>query len=312
MDLFPIVVNQSISFAVLILIGVICVKTGILTEQTLPVVSRVVMKLCLPLLIFTNTINGANRAQLIAALPMLIAVAALFLLLAVVGVLLAKLFRLPCEHGRLLQALTMFGNVGFIGIPIVSALFPERGMLYIALYTIIDQLLLWTVGVQLTSPLQSNGKSVWNSIKSMVNPASVGVVLGVIGILLGVHLPAAIDTPLTKVGACSSPLALIYLGGLFCYCDIPRFVRKAEFYVIGLIKMIALPIGFYCILRLFFADLEMVTALTMLSALPCMSTIAMFSQAHGTDAEYTAGGVMMTTLFSIITLPFVSWVLTNL
>ncbi len=312
MNIFPVVVNQSISFAVLILVGIICVKTHILNEQTLPVLSRFIMKLALPLLIFTNTLNGATRDQLITDLPMLLAVAALFLLLALLGHYLARLFHLPREQARLFQALTMFGNVGFIGIPLVSALYPEHGMLYIALYTIVDQFLLWTAGVRLTSPLQKDSSSVLSSLRSMVNPASVGVILGVIGVLLGIHLPSAIDLPLTKVGASASPLALIYLGGLFCYCDIPRFARRAEFYALGIIKMILLPLAFFCVLSLIFQDPELVTALTMLSALPCMSTLAMFSQAHGTDHEYTAGAVMMTTIFSILTLPLVSYLLSLL
>jgi len=48
-------------------------------------------------------------------------------------------------------ASSLFGNVGFIGIPIISSLFPQKGMLYIALFTIVDQLLLWTLGLSLTS-----------------------------------------------------------------------------------------------------------------------------------------------------------------
>lgn len=312
MEMFYIVVNQSISFTVLIAIGILSVKTGILSEQTLPVLSKFVMKLALPLLIFTNTINGATRAQLISDLPMLLAVIGVFLCLAIVGFLLSRLFHLSHEHSRLFCALTMFGNVGFIGIPVVSALFPEHGMLYVALYTIIDQFLLWTAGVQLTTPPRNDNPPWWANLRSMINPASVSVILGVIGVLFGVHLPESIDLPLTKVGACASPLALIYLGGLFCYCDLLEAARKIEVYILGIIKMILLPVVFFCILRLIFSDLEMITALTMLSALPGMTTLAMFSQTYGSDHEYVAGSLMMTTIFSIVTLPLVSWILAML
>ena len=46
----------------------------------------------------------------------------------------------------------IYGNVGFLGIPLLSAAFPERGGLYIALFSIIDQLVLWTYGMYLTTP----------------------------------------------------------------------------------------------------------------------------------------------------------------
>ena len=76
----------------------------------------------------------------------------------------------------------MFGNVGFMGIPIVTSIFPENGMVYISIYMIVDALVLWTVGAQLTS---SDGKGTFQ-LKKMVNPVTVAVALAVLMILLGV------------------------------------------------------------------------------------------------------------------------------
>lgn len=62
-----------------------------------------------------------------------------------------KLLHLHGDHQQLYSAMSAFGNIGFMGIPIVTSIFPERGMLYISVFTMIDQLMLWTVGVRLTS-----------------------------------------------------------------------------------------------------------------------------------------------------------------
>ena len=70
----------------------------------------------------------------------------------------------------------MFGNIGFMGIPIVAAVFPEQGMLYIALFTVVDQLLLWTVGVNLTAPTdKENAMSIASRLLKMINPATIAV-----------------------------------------------------------------------------------------------------------------------------------------
>ena len=104
----------------------------------------------------------------------------------------------------------MFGNIGFMGIPIIAALFPEQGMLYIALFTVIDQLLLWTLGVNLTTPVdRENTMSVISRLMKMINPATIAIILSILGLFIGLHLPEPINAALTKAGLLTPPMALI-------------------------------------------------------------------------------------------------------
>ena len=63
-----------------------------------------------------------------------------------------KLFHLKGDKAGIFQAMSMFGNVGFMGIPIITSIFPQNGILYISVFTIIDQFMLWTLGVKFTTP----------------------------------------------------------------------------------------------------------------------------------------------------------------
>ena len=167
----------------------------------------------------TNTLNGATRQEFVDDLPVLAVTALLYFLLYPLSRLLARLFSLKGNENHVYSACSMFGNIGFMGIPIVAAVFPEHGMLYIALFTVVDQLLLWTVGVNLTAPTdKENAMSIASRLLKMVNPATIAVTLAVIGIFLDVHLPLPVNTALTKAGALTTPLAMIYMGGLFCFC----------------------------------------------------------------------------------------------
>ena len=180
-------------------------------------------------------------------------------------------------------------------------------MLYIALFTVVDQMILWTVGVSLTAPQeQSTGMSVPAKIKKMVNPAMVGIVLAVICIFLNVKLPAPIHSALTKTGSVSTPLAMIYLGGIFCYTDIFKYLRKVEIYGTIILKMCIFPILFFYILK-WIPGITHDIAVTMsvLSALPTMTSVAMLAQIQKSDDEYSAGMIFVTTLFSVVTLPLI-------
>lgn len=150
MDIFWIILEQIGLFIIYILVGALLVKTKVFNAGTLETLSRYVLKLGLPVMIFTSTVSGVDRAALIRSLPVLGLAVAFYFCTFFLGKGLASLFRLQGSRAQVYRALAMFGNVGFMGIPIISSIFPEQGMLYISVFTIIDQLVLWTLGVQLT------------------------------------------------------------------------------------------------------------------------------------------------------------------
>ena len=101
---------------------------------------------------------------------------------------------------------------------------------------------------------------------------------------------------------------MIYLGGVFACIDVLSFIRKPDYYGITLIKMLVFPVLFYILLRLvpIPADIRMTMALT--SAMPVMSSVVMMANASGSDGDYAMGGIVVTTLCSVLTLPVVSWI----
>lgn len=311
MDLFSIILIQMVMLAIYVLVGIIGVKTKVMNREALEYISRFIMKLSLPIMIFTNTLNGATSKEVIETLPMLAIAFCMFGFMFCVGTVVSRIFKMKGDNKQLYKALMMFGNVGFIGIPLIAAIFPERGMLYIAIFTIADQGLLWTVGMQLTTPEAKKTKgNLIQTIKKMINPAIVGILFGVIGIFAKVKLPTVIDSTLTRIGATTTPLSMIYIGGLFCYVDIKQFVKKAEYYVILLLKMIVFPILLYLVIRnMPFLSDEIKITLPILAGLPCMSSIAMFANANGADGDYAIGAIFVTTVLSMATLPFVSYII---
>lgn len=324
MEYFHIVISQIVIFVIYALIGVAAVKTSILNEAGLDVISRLVIKITLPIMIFHNTITGADVEQFMSTMSVILLTAVMYGSMYAVSFGLKKLFRLEGNKGKVFHANTMFGNIGFMGIPIMAAFFPENGMLYIALFTVVDQLVLWTVGVQLTLPEDSErnsrdvgekeGQAFWvQTIKKLVNPATVAITLAVIGIFLKIKLPYELDTALGKVGGITSPLAMIYIGALFCYTDIKGSLKQKEFYGTVLVKMLLYPIAFFAFMGLFpWINEDVRLAMTILSALPTMTSIAMLAKSQKSEGEYSAGGVFVTTLCSIVTLPVVCYVMAML
>lgn len=307
MNYFSIVLEQIEIFVVYIAIGVFAVKMHFLDREKLGVLSGCITKLLLPMLIFTNTINGTTREQFLSSAVMILLALGLYIVLYLVAAVLSKLLRLDRDHKNLYRACTMFGNCGFMGIPIVLALYPGQGGLYITMYTVIDQLALWTVGMDLTAPAdQTEHMPVAKRIRKMINPAAIAVVAGVLVVLSGIHLPGVVVTALTKTGAAASPLAMIYLGGVFCYIKIWDYLKLKEIYATVLVKMMVLPVLVHMVIsHIPGISQNIAVTIGVLCALPTMSSVAMIAESQNTDSDYGAGFIFVTTLFSIVTLPLV-------
>lgn len=171
-----------------------------------------------------------------------------------------------------------------------------------------DQFMLWTLGVKLLSP-EGEGRF---ALKKLVNPATVAILLGMILMLAQVRIPALLDTALQKIGSTASPLAMIYVGGIFAGISFQKYLREISLYGIVLVKMIVAPILLFLILGIFPVGEEIRMAMVLIMGMPTMTAVVMMANASGLDGDYALGGVFVTTVCGIMTLPMVCWILQNI
>ena len=113
---------------------------------------------------------------------------------------------------RMLSIATVMGNVGFFGMPVVRALFPDapEAAVYSSMFNAALNILAWTVGV-----FTLTGEKKHISLKAaLVNPSMLAVFTGIILCLLRAKnwIPDILRTGFSSVGAMSTPLCMIILG----------------------------------------------------------------------------------------------------
>jgi predicted permease len=231
----------------------------------------------------------------------------LYALLRLLALLLEKVFHLTGNRAKVFRAVVMFGNVGFMGIPLVVELYPDTALLYISLFTILDQGLFWTYGVSLTQPVtaQPEKKSL-KGLKNLLSPALLAIVAATILVLLNLHLPAVLVNTLTKLGSASMPLSLLYIGGMLSLTDVRKVLKCWELYAEILLKMLALPIVYFLIMKFLGVPQDMAGTVTFLTGLPAINMVAMLAKNNGSDGDYAVCAVMLTTLACLVTLPLVA------
>lgn len=319
MEQFTVVLDQLIGFAIMLVIGYICVRCKVYGEKALEGICQLILKVGIPLMVFSNATAGATRDDLFESGIILVFQAVMYVLLISSTWLIAKVMRLPVDRGHIFQAAFIFGNVGFIGLPLLIALFPERGALFYSLMALLDQFLMWTYGVWLTRSEQTRRErpaaSLAQQLRGLLSPGLVSVIVSLLVILIGIPIPEDINTPLHTVGSISTPLSLMYIGGLFALRDWKTTLKQPEVYVGIVVKMLIIPIVLFALLTfvppmlgLGAMNADMVHAVTVVCAMPTMTALVMFAERERNMPEYAVGLVLVTTVASLLTLTGVSYV----
>ena len=301
-----IILKQMFIFVIMAAAGILAVKTKLLDQHGLTNIAALVINLTMPLMTLTAILEGATREELFNTLVILPAGLLLEVLLYGLACLTARFCRLTGNKNRVFRACAYMGNTGFMGIPLAVALFPQLGMLYSAVFTLVDQTACWTLGYYLCLPEEKLRDNRWqDNLKKVVNPCMIALVIAAGMLLAGLHLPPLMENALASIGNITSPLAMIYIGGLIAGLDFKKAFTTWEFYLIPVVKMLFAPVLLHLILHTLGVEESITLYLTMIAGTPTMASMAMLAQANGSEGDYAAGAVLLTTLACVVTLPVV-------
>lgn len=300
-----IVINQIIIFAILMAIGFIAVKAKALNKDALNALSKLIVMIILPALIFSIIAgSGITIADFLANGAFAIGVALCYTLLIVSGIVMSRLLNLKGKTANIYMSLATFGNMGFMGIPLLLGIFKDPVVqVCIAVYTVIDMALLWTYGVYLCSRHRDDSDPL-SAIKNIINPTTVALAVGFAVMAVKLPVPGLLMGTISGIGNTSKYLTLIYIGGVLAYVSLARISTKSNILILTVVKMLALPVIVFFLLG-FFLPSEPRTILALIVGLPGMTTIAMIASNYQSDVEYATEIIFVTTLASLVTIPLV-------
>ena len=143
-----VIIDPIVKLFIAILIGFVSVKAGYLSADMRNVLSKIIIKVTLPLMIITSLLskNLSGDTTLNAAVAAVSAVVVMTVLYFL-GLGTANLFRLKEPTKTLHAVLSGSGNVAFFGYPVALAVFGTEGLFYAVIYGMVKDVIFWTVGV---------------------------------------------------------------------------------------------------------------------------------------------------------------------
>jgi len=308
MENFFAVLNQVLIFLIIMIVGFVSVKTKYLPVSFLPAISGLFASIVVPFIIFVYTVNGATRDDVIGHSHLIAANACAYAALILLMRITPKLLRIKGNRASLFTFGTSFGNVGFVGIPLLLAVFGARVMIIITIFSVVDLVLFSSYGYSLSYPTDNKQKFSLKTLRNIIKPPFLAIVLAIVFIMLGIRLPVVLNTAFTSITNIGLALPLIYMGGVLTTLKAKDLSKYYDLYAAIALKMIAVPICIFLTYRAvgFSHDIAFTSAI--LFGLPSPAILPMLASANGSDAEYATVMVLLTTLSSLFTLTLISYI----
>lgn len=305
--IFALTLSRMLIFFIIFFLGFVAGKSKTITPGYLPELAKLIANIFLPVMIFYSTYANCTRQTILENWMMVLLAALFYAFISLLMFCIAKAMHIPHDKDRVFQMCFIFGNTGFVGVPLLAAVFPDAGLVYMMMFSIVDQLAFWTYGVWL-STARDHGHPAKHHMKlsSLLTPNTVAIVLAVAFVMAKIPLPDILDSTLDLISSSTSALCMMYLGALACFAKVSPVLKRPELYVGIGVKMVLLPILIgKSLLSLSIVPANMVYALAMIMALPVMTVVPMVVAANGREADYATGITVITLVASIATIPFV-------
>lgn len=203
------------------------------------------------------------------------------------------------DLGVCLRFGSMYGNVGFMGIPLVAAVLGGDTVIYAVLAVVVFNLMAFTHGT-----VMMGGRGTVSAKTILTNPVILSVAAGLCLMLLRLRLPAPVMRAVDFIGDLNTPLAMIVIGAQLSRANLPGTFREGKLYRAAAVKLIAVPILTALVLRPFPLDPTFYTAIVILAGAPTGGFTAIFAERYHRDVAHAAQLVSLCTLLSVFTLPF--------
>ncbi len=297
-----ILVTQMSQLFLILLLGYLIYKIKLVDDNFINKFSRLILDVTMPCMVLGSVLKLEERQQLSDVLVSLFTATSLFfLILPITGFIIAKILFVNKKQLNLYIFMNTFSNVGFMGFPIIQALCGNVGLFYAAMFNLIFNISIYTLGAWLIKKDTNNaGGFNFNQLLSS------GVILSVLAIviyLLNINLPSIIDNAVYSVGSITSPSAMLLIGCSLAKMNIKDVFNDWRIYIWTLIKQVAIPLLLWVPLN-FVIKNELVLYVTyILCAMPVANAAVLFTTNLGGDTQLAAKTVFITTLFSLVTVP---------
>lgn len=301
-----VLLQQMLALFIMMLVGFLCARAGVLDSKTTKKISWLVINVGNPGLILAAGMNNEKRIPASNLLIVLLLVVIINGGLILFSVFLPRIIFARRENYGIFRSMMVFSNNGFMGIPLLAAVYGGESVLYATLFIMAFNILIYTYGIRTIKDGSEGGNEF--HIKDVFNAGVISALIAMVLYFSGVQLPDFIKTTASNFSSLTAPLSMLVIGASFTEFKLSELFTNIRLIVFSIIKLLLIPIISLLIIKQFVTDpMILATSLVTLST-PVASMVAMLAKEYDSNYTLAAKGVALTTILSVITMPVVSMV----
>jgi len=304
-DLFLVFTNSLAALLLGIVIGFICRRKQMINDVHTSGIASLLINVAMPASVFMSLMRPFSSELLLESLATFFITGIIYALGAVLGFLVGKIFKVEQGVRKCWTFGVAFGNVGFMGLPVIGAVFGPEGMFYVAMALAAFNLHSFTWGVWIFDK-----SGVLGPLQVIIkNPALGATIIGFIFFLTGFRLPAALEGGVSLIAGMTSPISMILIGAILARQRLKDTVMDFKTLPPVAVRLVIIPLLTLLVLRWFVPNPLMLGVIVTLMAMPPAAGTAIFAEQFSGDSVTAAKLVVVGTLLCVITVPLISLLL---
>ncbi|WP_028044719.1 AEC family transporter [Candidatus Stoquefichus massiliensis] len=292
-----IVVEQMFQLFIMIGIGYGLGKTKLLNCDFQNQLTKFVLNLTMPCMIVTSVLSSQMTS--LALSDILISTCILVIILPIFAYICTYHFH---KNKSLYMFMMMYPNVGFMGFPLMQAIFGNESILNTAIINMAFNISLFTLGVFVMSNKSERSQF---HFKNLLSPGVVASFIAIVIYLLKLNISSIILEPLTLIGNMTTPLAMIIIGASLTIYPLKSIFNDYKVYIYTLFIDLIIPILFYPMISYFISDIMIQGITLIILAMPVANGAVLFAKAYQQDEFLAAKTVFISTLLGVMTIPLI-------
>ena len=308
MELQGVYTQLGILFLLLVL-GYLLGKIQVITKEGTQVFSSFVVKVCMPALIISGMLIPATPEKLQRAFLLLGIATLSYILAGIVGIIMANLLgKDKAVKGIYSYAIT-FSNCGFMGIPVLQAIYGTEVIFYVVVHNIIFNVLVYTLGIKLLSS-HLEGRQFFK-LKALINPGTVASVFGMGLFMLNLSMPQFLLGAIEQVGGLCTPLSMLVIGALLSELPFLQMFNNKKTYILASVRLIILPLFTWVLIKyiLKVEDPFLLNVPVIIAGMPVATNAGLMAKEYGSDATLASQLIFISTLFSCLSIPLLTLII---
>lgn len=289
------VMGQVLVLFLLILSGFIAVKTKSINEAGVRGLNAFVVNFALPgMAIAKLQQEASSELMLDLAYVAILTVVSMLAFGAIIWFGLCR--RAPRPQRASMTGMAMLTNIGFIGLPIMSAALGDDKLIYGIIYAGVSNLVIWSIGVMIYD------RSAWNWKRMFLIPTLIASIIGLILFVAGIRLPDVLFETLDMLGQTTTPLAMFIIGTRLTELRL-RDMCDAKLLLLCALRLIVFPLAIYGLCQILGVSEWVRSSVMLATAMPCGTALVIQAENYHGDVALTSRGVAISTLLCVATIP---------